>query len=65
MFAGVLAGEVVVRFTRATVCVLGSLKKDGIAKGVVSKIKSIRMLEEVMNLRNKEDDWEHEESDQR
>ena len=50
---------------RVTVCVLGSLKKDGIAKGVAPKTTSIRMLEEVTNLRNKGDDWEHEESDQR
>ena len=35
-------------------CVLDSQKKDGVAKGVVPKAKSTRMLEEVMSLVLKE-----------
>ena len=43
-----------VRSRRATLCVLDSPKKDGIAKGVAPKAKTIQILEEVMSLTTKE-----------
>ena len=43
-----------VQSRRATLCVLDSPKKDGIAKEVAPKAKTIQILEEVMSLTTKE-----------
>ena len=43
-----------VRSRRATLCVLNSPKKDGVAKEVAAKTKSTRILDQVMTLTMKE-----------
>ena len=43
-----------VRFKRATLCLLDSPKKQGVAKGVAPKAMPIRMLEEVITPTTKE-----------